>query len=102
MSGTGEGSIGGGGEATDGSGAVKGGEEGKPVEVRFLDVPGSEETRAEKMTIVFTCTVSVRHDLQTTVAALCLYKQGRPQFHTVQRSMQQHVPCVRYVTDIKR
>lgn len=28
-----------------------------PVEVRFLDVPGSEETRAEKMTIVFTCTV---------------------------------------------
>lgn len=31
----------------------------EPVQVRFLDVPGSEETRAEKMTIVFTCTVSV-------------------------------------------
>lgn len=29
----------------------------EPVQVRFLDVPGSEETRAEKMTIVFTCTV---------------------------------------------
>ncbi|CAM9290937.1 unnamed protein product, partial [Ascophyllum nodosum] len=28
----------------------------EPLTVRFLDVPGSEETRAEKMTIVFTCT----------------------------------------------
>lgn len=32
----------------------------EPVQVRFLDVPGSEETRAEKMTIVFTCKVRVR------------------------------------------
>lgn len=30
----------------------------EPVTVRFLDVPGSEETREEKMTVVFTCTVS--------------------------------------------
>lgn len=34
------------------------GNEQEPVTVRFLDVPGSEETREEKMTVVFTCTVS--------------------------------------------
>eukprot|EP00904_Undaria_pinnatifida_P008279 jgi/Undpi1/4581/HiC_scaffold_18.g07935.m1 len=35
--------------------AVESGAE--PQTVRFLDVPGSEQTREEKMTIVFTCTV---------------------------------------------
>ncbi|CAM9221029.1 unnamed protein product [Pylaiella littoralis] len=38
------------GSATQGSGD-------EPNTVRFLDVPGSEQTREEKMTIVFTCTV---------------------------------------------
>lgn len=33
---------------------------GEPTTVRFLDVPGSEETREEKMTVVFTCMVSFR------------------------------------------
>lgn len=43
--------VGGTGETDDG---------GEPATVRFLDVPGSEETREEKMTIVFTCTVRTR------------------------------------------
>lgn len=38
-----------------GGAAVDSGAE--PPTVRFLDVPGSEQTREEKMTIVFTCTV---------------------------------------------
>lgn len=35
---------------------------GEPDTVRFLDVPGSEQTREEKMTIVFTCTVREREN----------------------------------------
>lgn len=35
-------------------------ENGEPTTVRFMDVPGSEETREEKMTAVFTCTVRWR------------------------------------------
>ncbi|CAB1098665.1 unnamed protein product [Ectocarpus sp. CCAP 1310/34] len=40
-----------------GAGSTAQGSEDKPNVVRFLDVPGSEQTREEKMTIVFTCTV---------------------------------------------
>lgn len=45
----------------------------EPVQVRFLDVPGSEETRAEKMTIVFTCKVRVREGTGSScwVRTLC-------------------------------
>lgn len=68
-------------QATDESGAVNGGEEGKPVEVRFLDVPGSEETRAEKMTIVFTCTVGVGYVVQTAATAVLVQTRAyRVQF----------------------
>lgn len=51
--------VGGHGAGVKDSGMEEGGgaRSDEPVEVRFLDVPGSEETRAEKMTIVFTCTV---------------------------------------------
>ncbi|CAM9967322.1 unnamed protein product [Scytosiphon promiscuus] len=38
-------------------GAGSAGEGSEENVVRFLDVPGSEQTREEKMTIVFTCTV---------------------------------------------
>ncbi|CAM9393448.1 unnamed protein product [Ectocarpus fasciculatus] len=40
-----------------GAGSTAEGSEEKPNVVRFLDVPGSEQTREEKMTVVFTCTV---------------------------------------------
>lgn len=38
--------------------AAKEGSGQDPTTIRFMDVPGSEETREEKMTAVFTCTVS--------------------------------------------
>ena len=47
--------LGAGAGAGAGDAAVDTGAE--PPTVRFLDVPGSEQTREEKMTIVFTCTV---------------------------------------------
>lgn len=55
----------------DDSSAMKEGD--KPVEVRFLDVPGSEETRAEKMTVVFTCTVGIRFYIFFSFLSGCLF-----------------------------
>lgn len=61
-----KGDVAGAGHASEGAGKVGGAEDvgagdDKPVEVRFLDVPGSEQTREEKMTIIFTCTVGVSY-----------------------------------------
>lgn len=57
-----------------GEGVAK--ENGEPTTVRFLDVPGSEETREEKMTAVFTCTVRKKGDKYHTILLLLQYSSS--------------------------